>query len=197
MNFRALSLAAALVLALASLGVAWASYPSDLPPSAITPQPTSTPATPATPAPRRGRKATPAPEASPANSGSPTPAPPQYTTLDGTWEIEFQQRDTTKYAHWILQQSGQSGSDVTGVWDQGGKPAKKVPITGTFDGRLFKFTAKDGTKEFTFSGYVENFSDIVGMANDGKTDTAFTAQHRKKEHPLDYINPVGIPGVTR
>lgn len=191
MKSPAVSLAGVLVLALASFGVAWATYPSDLPPSAITPQPTSSPA------PRPPKTPKPA-AAAPASSGSPTPAPPQYTTLDGTWEIEFQSRDKTQYAHWTLQQSGTGqSSDVTGIWDQGGKPPKKVPITGTFDGRLFKFTAKDGAKEYTFSGYVENYTDIVGMANDGKTDTAFTAQHRKKERAIDTISPGGIPGVTR
>lgn len=192
MKSRVVSLAGTLVLALASFGVARATYPSDLPPSAITPQPTSTPA----PRERSTPKPKPAAAASPASSGSPTPAPPQYTSLDGTWEVEFQLRDKTQYAHWTLQQTGQAGSDVSGVWDQGGKPAKKVPITGTFDGRLFKFTAKDGTKEYTFSGYVENYTDIVGMANDGKTDTAFTAQHRKKERAIDQISPGGIPGIT-
>lgn len=190
MKSRAVSLAGALVLALASSGVAWATYPSDLPPSAITPQPTSTPAPRVKPTPKPAA-------AAPKSSGSPTPAPPQYTTLDGTWEIEFQSRDKTQYAHWTLQQTtGQAGSDVSGIWDQGGKPAKKVPITGTFDGRLFKFTAKDGTKEYTFSGYVENYTDIVGMASDGKSDTPFTAQHRKKERAIDQISPGGIPGIT-
>jgi hypothetical protein len=192
MNFRAVSLAGALVLALASFGVAWATYPSDLPPSAITPQPSSTPAPPSRrPAPKQSAAA------SPVSSGSPTPAPPQFTTLDGTWEIEFQTRDKTQYAHWTLRQTGQSGNDITGVWNQGGKPPKNVPITGTFDGRLFKFTATDGGKDYTFSGYVENFTDIVGMASDGKSETAFTAQHRKKSRAIDKINAGGIPGMSR
>jgi hypothetical protein len=191
MSFRAVSLVGALVLALASFGVAGATYPSDLPPSAITPQPSSTPAPPPP------RKPAPAPSAAaPATSGSPTPAPPQYTTLDGVWEIEFQTRNRTTYAHWTLRQNGQSGSNVTGVWNRGGKPPKNVPLTGTFDGRLFKFTATDGDKQYTFSGYVENYTDIVGMETDGKTETAFTAEHRKKAKALENINPGGIPGIT-
>src|SRR5581483_11815293 len=122
-------------------------------------------------------------------SGSPTPAPPQFTTLDGTWEVELQSHAKTLYSHWSLRQSGSAGSDINGVWDRGGKPPKKAVLNGTFDGRLFKFTATEGGTDYTFTGYVENYTDIVGMMNDGKTDVPFTAQHRKKERAIDQINP--------
>lgn len=133
-----------------------------------------------TPAPRRGRgTAAPATSApSPGSSPSETPAPPQFTTLDGTWELEAQTRMKTYYSHISLKQSGQAGSEITGVWD---RDNKKLPITGTFDGRLFKFTATDGTKQYTLSGYVENFSDMVGLVIDGTGQMAFTGQHRKRE----------------
>ncbi|MBV8074039.1 MAG: hypothetical protein JO140_01330 [Candidatus Eremiobacteraeota bacterium] len=143
-----------------------------IPPPVVTPTPT--------PAPRRGRRGTPEPSGSPnpSPSGSGTPAPPQFTTLDGVWEIELQTRVKTYYSHITLKQSGTAGSDVTGFWL---RENKKLPLTGTFDGRLFKFTAADGGTQYTLSGYVENFSDIVGLISDGKTQNAFTAQHRKRE----------------
>lgn len=208
----------AALLALASLGVALAdSYPSDLPPGyPPTPQPTATPLPPvnpgaspliqlplsgATPTPtpgrgRRGRGSSPASSPSPAASGQ-TPAPPQFTTLDGTWEVEVQMPSKTLYSHWDLRQTGQGGADISGIWDRGGKPTKKDSLTGTFDGRLFKFSATQGGTQYTFTGYVENYSDIVGMMSDGKNNTPFTAEHRKKEKGINQINPAGIPGLSR
>jgi hypothetical protein len=130
----------------------------------------------------------------PAASASPgeTPPPPQFTTLDGVWEVELQTPTHVYYSHFDLRQTGDSGDDISGFWDWGGKPDKKVPLTGTFDGRLFKFVAKDGTKDYTFTGYVENYSDIVGMLTEGERKTAFTAEHRKKEKLINSISP-GLP----
>src|SRR5579875_2284748 len=170
MNFRLVCPAAAVALALGSFTVAGATYPSDLPPTtpprataapAPTPQSTAplppapnlaTPAPSGSPAPR-GRGASPAPSGSPGE----TPAPPQFTNLDGTWEVELQTHSKTVYAHWNLHQAGTGGADVTGVWDRGGKPPVKVALSGTFDGRLFKFTATQGATQYTFTGYVENY----------------------------------------
>ena len=101
----------------------------------------------------------------------------------------MQTRARTYYSHFQLRQSGAQGSDISGVWDQGGKPAKKYPLTGTFDGRLFKFSASGADQQFTFTGYVENYSDIVGLASDGKNDLPFTAQHRKREKLLQSVQP--------
>ncbi|MBV8152003.1 MAG: hypothetical protein JO101_04980 [Candidatus Eremiobacteraeota bacterium] len=156
-----------------------------LPPTALpTPLPSLTPITG-----RRGRStSTPQPKASP--SPSETPAPPQFTSLDGTWEIELQTRVKTFYSHLVLKQAGEAGADVSGVWQRGNT---KLPLTGTFDGRLFKFVVKDGSKEETMSGYVENFSDIVGMYTDGGKPTPFTAQHRKREKGLDVGPGFGLP----
>lgn len=150
-----------------------------------------------TPAPRGrrgGLQSTPAPSASGTAAPSGPPAPPQFTTLDGVWEVEVQTRATTFYSHLQLKQSGDAGADVGGLWDWGGKPDKKVPVRGSFDGRLFKFTANDGDTEWTFTGYIENYTDIVGMLSNGKskTSTPFTAQHRKKEKLINSINP-GLP----
>lgn len=140
--------------------------------------PTSVPSASASPRGRRPRSVPPTSTPSPGASPSETPAPPQFTTLDGTWELEAQTRTKTYYSHFTLSQSGQAGSEITGLWDRNNK---KMPLSGTFDGRLFKFTVVDGTKQYTLSGYVENFSDMVGLVIDGTTQMAFTAQHRKHE----------------
>jgi len=198
-----LAIAGVVVLTLFSLadvgvqsGVAQTSVPPTPAPPIFTPTPEAATATPSpTPAPRgKRRQPSAASSATPAPAGSPTetPAPPQFTTLDGVWEIEIQTRGSTYYQHMLLRQSGAQGADVSGIWDRGGKDSK-VPLTGTFDGRLFKLTATFGDKTYTFTGYVENYSDIVGMANDGSVDIPFTAQHRKREKLFQNISP-GIPG---
>lgn len=198
MNNPLLALAGAIFFTLSLLADAGAQ--NSVPPTPEPPifTPTPSPATPTpTPAPR-GRHRQPAASATatpaPASSPTETPAPPQFTTLDGVWEIELQTRSRTYYQHMELRQSGAQGADVSGIWDQGGKPDKKIPLTGTFDGRLFKLTATYGENVYTFTGYVENYSDIVGMANDGKNDLPFTAQHRKKEKLLQNVQP-GLPGI--
>ena len=95
------------------------------------------------------------------------------------------------YSHFQL---AQHGEDLTGVWETG---KQKIPMTGSFDGnRLFKLTLKspDG-KEVTFSGYEESFGDMVGVIDDGKTRTAFTAAHRKKLKFSDVAPSLGVPGL--
>ncbi|HZW53217.1 MAG TPA: hypothetical protein VFF00_04235 [Candidatus Elarobacter sp.] len=136
----------------------------------------------ATPAPgRRGRRgSTPAPEA----SASETPEPPQFSTMDGVWEVQLQPLMTGKtiYSHLVITQKGDA---LSGTWIRSDKD--KAAFTGTFDGRLFKLTATgtDAAKTvWTLSGYAENFSDMVGLVTtpDPKaTGTPFTATHRKKE----------------
>lgn len=137
----------------------------------------------ATPAPagRRGRRA-PAPEPSP--GASDTPVPPQFSTMDGVWEVQLQPLNgaRTVYSHLYITQKGDA---LTGTWARTDK--EKVPFTGTFDGRLFKLTAS-GTGAtpavWTLAGYAENFSDMVGLlqTTDPKDKgVPFTASHRKKE----------------
>lgn len=206
MKLRLVCLGGAVALALLSLAVAGAQQVPPTPPPPISPNATQGPAVqlpvPATPqvsaAPTptpgpRGRGRAPQSAPSPSASASETPAPPQFTTLDGIWEVEMQTRSKTLYSHWSLHQSGQAGADVSGIWNRGGKPPVNVSMSGTFDGRLFKFTATQGAKQYTFTGYVENYTDIVGMMTDGKTETAFTAEHRKKEKAINQINPGAIP----
>jgi hypothetical protein len=131
---------------------------------------------------RRGRH--PAGEgASPGPSPTETPEPPQFSTLDGVWEIALQPLTgaRTIYSHLYVTQSGNS---LTGTWKRDGKtPA--LPFTGTFDGRLFKITVTDGSVTRLLSGYEENYSDMVGLLSDGDPQhqgTPFTAAHRKREH---------------
>jgi hypothetical protein len=152
-----------------------------------TPQPFTSPSEPpgASPSPegrgRRGRRGE--GSASPGPSPTETPEPPQFSTLDGVWEVALQPLTGARavYSHLYITQSGNS---LTGTWKRDGKtPA--LPFTGTFDGRLFKLTVTDGTATRLLSGYEENYSDMVGLLSDGDPQhpgTPFTAAHRKREH---------------
>jgi hypothetical protein len=138
----------------------------------------------------RGRRhgAAPSPSASP----SETPEPPQFSTMDGVWELALQPLSGTGtvYSHLYITQKG---DQLSGRWVRG-KPGKHSTLdtsdfTGTFDGRLFKLTGTDVHATFTLAGYVENFSDMVGLltairvgADPGATPgpgIPFTAGHRK------------------
>ena len=124
---------------------------------------------------RTGRSGTPAPEA------TDTPEPPQFSTLDGIWEVELQPvgHRLANYEHFSITQSG---SALSGYWEHGAKKLR-TPITGTFDGHLIQISATTATGTVTFAGYVEGFGDMVGMQHLTGNDPgiAFTAQHRKKE----------------
>ena len=128
---------------------------------------------------RRGR-----PQASSTTSPAPTATPtsPAFATLDGTWEMQVQYTDRTTYSYLVLRQKA---STLTGFWRQG---KVETPLEGTYDGRLIRLTVKLPTGEVSFSGYVENASDMVGEVDfGGKTgQIAFTAEHRgeKQAHGL-------------
>jgi hypothetical protein len=143
--------------------------------------PTITPAPAATspaPAGRRGRRGTP----EPAPTSSDTPEPPQFSTMDGVWEVQLQPLTGTGRAIYSHLRIAQKGDQLSGTWTR--ENNQKVPFTGTFDGRLFKLNATDGKVAWTFSGYAENFSDMVGLlqtADPKDKGTPFTASHRKKD----------------
>ena len=144
--------------------------PTYTPPTAITPAPSSTPG-------GRRRRA----EASPSASPSETPEPPQFSTMDGVWEVAVQPVGArTLYSHLYLTQKA---DQLSGTWARSSKD--RIPFTGTFDGRLFKLTAVAGSITYMFNGYVENFSDMVGLLTANPPPTAdargigFTAAHRK------------------
>jgi hypothetical protein len=151
--------------------------PSSTPAPAVTAAPLASPSPEARP--RRGHKA--APSGTPSPDATDTPAPPEFKTLDGIWEIELQPigHRLANYQHFSIVQSGNT---LSGYWEHDPNRTKS-PITGTFDGRLIQISAdvKGGT--VTFGGYVENMGDIVGMQHlaPGDVGIAFTAQHRKKE----------------
>lgn len=132
----------------------------------------------AAPAGRKGRSsATPQPNASPSD----TPEPPQFQTMDGVWEVVLQPMTVFRptYSHFFITQKG---DQISGTWVR--ENNQKVPITGTFDGRLFTLTGTDGKTTWTMKGYAENFGDMVGLLTTGDPKdrgTAFTAAHRKKE----------------
>jgi len=136
-----------------------------------------------TSAPRRGRGASPEP------STSETPEPPQFTSMDGVWEVASQPLDSSlrvTYSHLYITQHG---DQLTGRWVRGGTPQQKkidtYVFSGTFDGRLFKLSLKNKDNvAYTMSGYAENFSDMVGLltSTDPKDKgLPFTAAHRKAE----------------
>jgi hypothetical protein len=141
--------------------------------------PTTAPPT-ATPAPR-GRRRAPAATAQP--DATATPTSPAFSTLDGNWEVQVQRIDTTFYSHFTVKQDGTA---VAGTWFVDGL---KIPMEGTYDGRLFHFIAKDPKGDLDMSGYVENATDMVGIVDNGKGNVpnanplAFTAEHRANAKP--------------
>jgi len=145
----------------------------------LAPAPSASPT--AAPAGRTGRKgrgsATPEPNASPSD----TPEPPQFQTMDGVWEVVLQPMTVFRPidSHFYIVQKG---DQISGTWVRDNN--QKVPITGTFDGRLFTLTGTDGKTTWTMKGYAENFGDMVGLlttADPKDKGTPFTAAHRKKE----------------
>ncbi len=166
-------------------------------PSAL-PTPIGSPVASPTPAPKgRGKKAAATP--APAATAIDTPEPPQFNTLDGVWEFVLQPatgKDQGKffYSHIAF---AQTGDKLVGQWfRESGGPKAVLPLTGTFDGRIFKLTLTPATgAPLTMSGYVENFGDMVGLLDNGDgTNTPFTASHRKKVR--FYEQPgLGVPGA--
>jgi hypothetical protein len=129
---------------------------------------------------RRGRRGA-GESASPGPSPTETPEPPQFSTLDGVWEVALQPLSGTRtvYSHLYITQAGNT---LTGTWRRDSKTV--LPFTGTFDGRVFKLTVTDGTVTQQLSGYEENYSDMVGLLSDGDRSHAgipFSAAHRKRE----------------
>ena len=136
---------------------------------------------------KRGRRPASSGSATPTPGPSPTdtPEPPQFSTLDGVWEIALQPLNgaRTVYSHLYVTQSGNT---LSGTWRRNGKPT--LPFSGTFDGRLFKVTVGGGTVTEVLSGYEENFMDMVGLYVDGVAQhpgTPFTAAHRKRDRDRD------------
>jgi hypothetical protein len=148
-----------------------AALPAATPPASAataTPIPTLPPTLPV----GRNRRKGPAPgAASPAPTATPTS--PAFATLDGTWEMQVQYPDHTTYSYLVIRQKD---SALSGFWRSG---KQESPLEGTYDGRLIKLSVKLASGEVSFSGYVENASDMVGEVDFGKGATvAFTAEHR-------------------
>ena len=181
MNLRQIALVGLAALALSGTAVAQVA-PLGQPPGTPAATPSAAPGASASPAPSRGRgKRASSPKPEP--SASDTPEPPQFSTMDGVWEVQVQPltgNGRTVYSHLYVTQKGDA---LTGTWVRSN--SDKEPFTGTFDGRLFKLTATDAKNTvLTLSGYAENFSDMVGLlltADPKDKGTPFTAAHRKKE----------------
>jgi hypothetical protein len=168
----------ALASALVPSGNAPTATPTPNPNATLTPPPAAPSPTPSG-APKRGKKKA-AASGTPAPEPTDSPVPPQFSTLDGIWEIELQPlgKRLANYEHFSLTQNG---STLSGYWEH--RPGRtRTPVTGTFDGRLIQITASNDSGT-VFAGYVEAFGDMVGMQHLSATDpgTAFTAQHRAKE----------------
>lgn len=145
------------------------------------PAPTATPSPTPAPRGRRGRRSRPAPanaNATPTTPPAPTATPtsPAFATLDGTWEVQAQYIDHTDYSYFVIKQ--EPSGNLGGEW----RVQKHVyPLTGTYDGRIIRFTAAEPSVKVVFSGYVEGAQDMIGLIDFGvpKTDaTPFTAEHR-------------------
>jgi hypothetical protein len=176
------------VAALAVLAVAGTSF-AQIPPGpaneevplpVVTVPPTPQPTTSGGPV--RGHRGGSSSKATPTPEPTDTPVPPQFQSLDGVWEIEAQpyNKKLAVYSHLKIVQTG---GQLSGYWEH--DPHKtRSPLTGSFDGRLIAISVplEDGTTT-TFSGYVENFGDMVGVIHATPRDngTPFTGQHRKKE----------------
>jgi hypothetical protein len=184
--FRPLHLGIGLA-ALATVAVAGPSFAQappgpanqEVPLPVVTPPPTPAPVTSGRPV--RGKHGG-SSSASPTPEPTDSPVPPQFTTLDGIWEIEAQpyNKKLAQYSHFSIHQAG---GQLTGYWEPH-KHGTKLPLSGSFDGRLIAISVPlaDGSTT-TFSGYVENFGDMVGVIHATPRDdgTPFTAEHRKKE----------------
>jgi hypothetical protein len=187
LNLRQIALVGLAALALGGTAVAQTAPIGQSAPGTPAPAATPSAAPGATPAPsgRRGRRAS---SPNPEPSASETPEPPQFSTMDGVWEVQLQPltgSGRTVYSHLYVTQKGDA---LTGTWVRSNN--EKVPFTGTFDGRLIKLTATDAKSAVTtLSGYAENFSDMVGLmtsADPKDKGTPFTAAHRKKERVGGY-----------
>ena len=179
-NLVSLGLASAAALAVAFAGGTGARAqilpiptPTPAPNVTLNPvPPTPSPSPSPSPPPGRGRRAsTPGPAKTP--EPTPTPTSPAYASLDGTWEVQVQYSDHTTYSYFELHQATET---LAGSWKYEGKP---YPLDGTYDGRLIRMVVKMTSGSVTFSGYVENASDMVGLIDFGSGKTvAFTAEHR-------------------
>jgi hypothetical protein len=178
-NLLTLGLASAAVMALAFGGGTSAraqiqppiQTPKPLPDVTLNPvPPTPMPAPTRAPRGRRG-SSTPSPAQTP--GPTPTPTSPAFASLDGTWEVQVQYPDHTTYSYFDLHQTADA---LAGNWRY---EAKVYPLDGTYDGRLIRMVVKMGGGNVTLAGYVENASDMVGLADfGGGKSIAFTAEHR-------------------
>ncbi len=167
--------------------------------SAPTDEPAPAPQASATPGGKRRGRGKPAAAGSAAPAGTtpeptPTPTAPGFATLDGTWEVQLQHPDSTDYSYLAIKQSGMT---LTGSWKNKKSTSPFEDGNCTFDGKLIRIVAKTATGDVTFSGYVENGTDMVGTLDaGGKTDpTPFTAAHRAKDKGLfaPGLTPAGVP----
>lgn len=170
--------------------------------------PTEPPAATPTPAPprRRGlfhrRSKAPAAPSAGTETAAPTAAPepnatptsPAFSTLDGSWEVERQYSNATSYSYFTIIQTGTA---LAGNWRMAGK---SYPLAGSYDGHNIQLVATLPDGDVSFTGYVLNGADMVGLlvpkSKGADAETAFTAEHRTKDKGVLDIGPggAGVPG---
>lgn len=154
------------------------------PPPKLTAAATSAPAPAASPTPAPAVKI-PVPAAKP----SATPAPPKEDAnrvgISGVWEVQIQDGPKTTYTHFKLTQKE---SVLTGEYLD--KDGKKAPLAGSIDGKQVRIVVTlAGGGSISFTGSVDNLTDMLGMLDANGSAVPFTAAYRPKYKWLDNINP--------
>ena len=107
------------------------------------------------------------PSSSPSPAGSPseTPAPPQFTTWTASGKSSSRRALTTFYSHFTLRKAARKAptSPAFGIRAATPQEDDRSPAPSTAGSSSSPQRCKEN--EYTFTGYVENFSDIVGMVS--------------------------------
>ena len=81
----------------------------------------------------------------------------------------------------------QTGNQIAGTWRY---EKKDYPFEGTYDGKTIKLVVTRDGKTWTFNGYVDSASDMVGILTDSAgTKIGFTANHRAPSKQQLLIKP--------
>lgn len=126
-----------------------------------------------------------------------TPSPPSdkqeddRKDLSGVWEVQIQRMNSdVVYDHFKLVQKG---NVLTGHFLDNEHNNKLYPVAGSVDGKTIRLVVtKDDGSTLTFTGNVDNFTDMIGLLAAGSDSVAFTAAYRPKYKFIDSIAP--LPG---
>lgn len=124
-----------------------------------------------------------------------TPTPPSdkqeddRKDLSGVWEVQIQRMNSdVVYDHFKL---AQKGAVLTGQFLDNEHNNKLYPVAGSVDGKSIRLVVtKDDGSTLTFTGNVDNFTDMIGLLSAGSDSIAFTAAYRPKYKFIDSIAPL-------